>query len=147
DASKDHRHIRDIFGRMGFDDREMVALSGAHSLGRAHPDRSGYDGPWDFSPTVFTNEFFRLLVEEKWNWKKWSGPAQYTDNTTKTLMMLPTDMALVKDKEFKKHVERYAKDSDAFFREFSDAFVKLLELGVPFTSKAEDRIRFKSSHD
>ncbi|EEH07385.1 cytochrome c peroxidase [Histoplasma capsulatum G186AR] len=147
DASKDHRHIRDIFGRMGFDDREMVALSGAHSLGRAHPDRSGYDGPWDFSPTVFTNEFFRLLVEEKWNWKKWSGPAQFTDNTTKTLMMLPTDMALVKDKEFKKHVERYAKDSDAFFREFSDAFVKLLELGVPFTSKAEDRIRFKSSHD
>lgn len=78
---------------------------------------------------------------------QWSGPAQYTDNTTKTLMMLPTDMALVKDKEFKKHVERYAKDSDAFFREFSDAFVKLLELGVPFTSKAEDRIRFKSSHD
>lgn len=70
DASKNHHHIRDIFGRMGFDDREMVALSGAHSLGRAHTDRSGYDGPWDFSPTTMTNEFFRLLVEEKWSWKK-----------------------------------------------------------------------------
>ncbi|OJD14755.1 cytochrome c peroxidase, mitochondrial [Emergomyces pasteurianus Ep9510] len=147
DASKDQKHIRAIFGRMGFDDREMVALSGAHSLGRAHTDRSGYDGPWDFSPTVFTNEFFRLLVEEKWDWKKWSGPAQYTDKTTKTLMMLPTDMALVKDKEFKKHVDRYAKDSEVFFKEFSDAFVKLLELGVPFTSKAEDRIHFKTSGD
>lgn len=70
DASKDQKHIRAIFGRMGFDDREMVALSGAHSLGRAHTDRSGYDGPWDFSPTVFSNELFRLLVDEKWSWRK-----------------------------------------------------------------------------
>ncbi|KAL1964622.1 hypothetical protein VTN77DRAFT_6796 [Rasamsonia byssochlamydoides] len=145
DASKDQKHIRDIFGRMGFDDREMVALCGAHSLGRAHRDRSGYEGPWDFSPTVFTNEFFKLLLDEKWSWRKWNGPAQYTDNKTKTLMMLPTDMALVKDKEFRKHVERYAKDSDAFFKEFSEAFVKLLELGVPFTSKPEDRWTFKTS--
>ncbi|KAL1989154.1 hypothetical protein VTN96DRAFT_3701 [Rasamsonia emersonii] len=145
DASKDQKHIRDIFGRMGFDDREMVALIGAHSLGRAHRDRSGYEGPWDFSPTVFSNEFFRLLLEEKWSWRKWNGPAQYTDNSTKTLMMLPTDIALVKDKEFRKHVERYAKDSDAFFKDFSDAFVKLLELGVPFTSKPEDRWTFKTS--
>ncbi|KAF4162859.1 hypothetical protein CNMCM6936_001491 [Aspergillus lentulus] len=145
DASKDQRHIRDIFYRMGFNDQEIVALIGAHALGRAHPDRSGYDGPWDFSPTVFTNEFFRLLVDEKWQNRKWNGPAQFTDKTTKTLMMLPADLALVKDKEFKKHVERYARDSDAFFKDFSDAFVKLLELGVPFTSKAEDRYVFKTS--
>jgi cytochrome c peroxidase len=29
DGSKDQNHIRAIFGRMGFDDREMVALCGA----------------------------------------------------------------------------------------------------------------------
>jgi hypothetical protein len=29
DGSKDQNHIRTIFGRMGFDDREMVALCGA----------------------------------------------------------------------------------------------------------------------
>lgn len=62
-------------------------------------------------------------------------------------MMFPADMALTKDKEFKKHVERYAKDSDVFFNEFSDAFVKLLELGVPFTTKPEDRFVFKSSDE
>ena len=128
---------------MGFDDREMVALIGAHALGRCHTDRSGFDGPWNFSPTLFTNEFFRLLVEEKWTQKKWNGPTQFTDKTTGTLMMLPTDMALVKDKGFKKHVERYAKDNDAFFKEFSDVFVKLLELGVPF--KTEDRFVFQAS--
>lgn len=33
DASKDQNHIRAIFGRMGFNDQEMVALSGAHALG------------------------------------------------------------------------------------------------------------------
>ncbi|KAI9371004.1 heme peroxidase [Aspergillus egyptiacus] len=145
DASKNQDHIRAIFGRMGFNDQEMVALVGAHALGRAHTDRSGFDGPWDFSPTVFSNEFFRLLVDEKWQQRKWNGPAQFTDKTTNTLMMLPTDIALIKDKEFKKHVDRYAKDSDVFFKEFSDVFVKLLELGVPFESKAEDRYVFKTS--
>jgi cytochrome c peroxidase len=60
-------------------------------------------------------------------------------------MMLPTDIALIKDKEFKKYAEKYARDSDAFFNDFSAAFVKLLELGVPFTSKADDRFVFKTS--
>lgn len=70
DASKRGAHLRDIFYRMGFDDREIVALSGAHALGRCHPDRSGFDGPWDFSPTTMTNEYFKLLVNEKWEWRK-----------------------------------------------------------------------------
>lgn len=150
DASKNQDHIRAIFGRMGFDDREMVALSGAHALGRCHTDRSGFEGPWNFSPTVMTNEYFRLLMDEKWGWRKWNGPAQYQDTKTKTLMMLPTDMALIKDKEFQKHVERYAKDSQVFFKEFSDVIVKLFELGVPFEkwgSTPADRISFKSSFD
>lgn len=145
DAAKDQRHVRDIFYRMGFNDQEIVALLGAHALGRAHPDRSGFDGPWDFSPTVFTNEFYKLLLSEKWVHRKWSGPDQFTDNSSKSLMMLPTDMSLIKDKEFKKYVELYAKDNDTFFKDFSDAFVKLLELGVPFTNKAEDRFVFKTS--
>lgn len=34
DASKDHKHVRDVFYRMGFNDREIVALVGAHTLGR-----------------------------------------------------------------------------------------------------------------
>jgi cytochrome c peroxidase len=144
-AAKGPSHLRDIFYRMGFDDREIVALSGAHALGRAHTDRTGYEGPWDFSPTVFTNEFFRLLVEEEWLKREWDGPLQYTDKTTKTLMMLPTDMALVEDDGFRPHVERYAKDSDVFFQEFADAYVKLLELGVPFKGDGSERWVFERS--
>lgn len=57
---------------------------------------------------------------------------QYEDKTTKTLMMLPTDMALVSDKAFKQWVDKYAKDEELFFKDFSAVIVKLFELGVPF---------------
>ena len=37
-------HLRTVFYRMGFNDQEIVALSGAHTLGRAYKDRSGVCG-------------------------------------------------------------------------------------------------------
>ncbi|CAF1074445.1 unnamed protein product [Rotaria sp. Silwood1] len=132
DAAQGAQHIRDIFYRMGFNDQETVALIGAHSMGRCHTDRSGYDGPWTFAPTTFSNEFFRLLLEEKWQVRRWKGPKQYEDVKTKTLMMLPADMALVEDPEFRKYVVQYAKDGDKFSKDFAAAFEKLLELGVDF---------------
>jgi cytochrome c peroxidase len=76
DAAQGNKHLRDIFYRMGFNDQEIVALSGAHALGRCHTDRSGFEGPWTFSPTVVTNEYYKLLLDEKWNWRKWNGPKQ-----------------------------------------------------------------------
>ncbi|UZP33724.1 hypothetical protein NXS19_001540 [Fusarium pseudograminearum] len=147
DASKRQDHLRGIFGRMGFNDQEIVALSGAHALGRCHTDRSGFSGPWTFSPTVLTNDYFRLLVEEKWQWKKWNGPAQYEDKSTKSLMMLPSDIALIEDKKFKPWVEKYAKDNDAFFKDFSNVVLRLFELGVPFAQGTENqRWTFKPTH-
>ncbi|KAF7548253.1 hypothetical protein G7046_g8739 [Stylonectria norvegica] len=137
DATKKADHLRDIFYRMGFNDQEIVALSGAHALGRCHADRSGFDGPWTFSPTVLTNDYFRLLIEEKWQWKKWSGPAQYEDKTTKSLMMLPSDLALIQDKKMKPWVEKYAKDNEVFFKDFSAVVLRLFELGVPFPEQSE----------
>ena len=34
-------HLRWVFYRQGFNDQEIVALSGAHTIGRAHKNRSG----------------------------------------------------------------------------------------------------------
>ena len=48
-----------------FNDQEMVALIGAHAVGRCHSDRSGFEGPWTFSPITFTNDFYKLLFDEK----------------------------------------------------------------------------------
>jgi cytochrome c peroxidase len=65
DGDKGSDHIRQIFYKMGFNDQEIVALSGAHAVGRCHTDRSGFDGPWAYSPTTFTNAYFTLLFGEK----------------------------------------------------------------------------------
>ena len=51
---------------MGFDDREIVALSGAHTLGRCHKVRSGFDGPWTSNPLKFDGEYFRNLMAKDW---------------------------------------------------------------------------------
>ena len=120
---------------MGFNDQEIVALSGAHTLGRCHTDRSGFSGPWTFSPTTFANRYFVELTELKWRKKKWSGPVQYEDKSGE-LMMLPTDMALLWDRKFRPHVDKYAADEEAFFRDFAAAFGKLLALGVPEPASA-----------
>jgi len=133
------QHLRDIFYRMGFDDREIVALSGAHALGRCHEDASGYWGPWTNAETTFSNEYFRLLKEEKWvpkttesnSAKKcpWKGPNQFEDKTG-TLMMLPSDIVLTKDAKFDEWVIKYKDDEELFFAHFATAFGKLLALGV-----------------
>mmetsp|Transcript_4210 Transcript_4210/g.10156 ORF Transcript_4210/g.10156 Transcript_4210/m.10156 type:complete len:324 (-) Transcript_4210:137-1108(-) len=128
--------VRKIFYRMGFTDAEIVALMGAHAMGRCHTQDSGFWGPWTFAETTFSNEYFRLLVEERWSpkltheGKAWTGPYQYEDATGK-LMMLPSDMILVMEPAFKKYVEIYAKNEDQFFTDFATAFGKLLALGVP----------------
>ena len=53
DGDKGAQHIRDIFYRMGFDDQGIVALSGAHAVGRCHTDRSGFWGPWTYAESTF----------------------------------------------------------------------------------------------
>jgi len=127
-------HLRYVFNRMGFDDQEIVALSGAHGLGRCHETSSGFWGPWTRAPTTISNEYFRLLFEEKWTVKKthkgkpWTGPLQYEDPSG-DLMMLASDLVLTKDAGFKKYAELYHKDEAKFLDDFGKAFTKLMNLG------------------
>lgn len=130
DGSKAQDHVREIFYRMGFNDQEIVALCGAHNLGRTHYYRSGFDGPWVPNPTQFSNTYFKLLLHEEWHWgKSPAGFGQFYDDD-QDMMMLPTDMALIDDEKFRHWVEKYAEDKDLFFDHFAKAYGKLLELGV-----------------
>ncbi|KAL2400166.1 Cytochrome c peroxidase, mitochondrial [Exophiala dermatitidis] len=143
DGSKGADHLRWIFYRMGFNDQEIVALSGAHNLGRCHSDRSGFEGKWVNNPTRFSNMYFKLLKMHDWKKKKLAnGLEQFVyvdkdlesdeaeDDPPEELMMLPTDMALLHDPSFRVWVDKYAEDKDLFFRDFAAVFAKLLELGI-----------------
>ncbi|ORX47440.1 heme peroxidase [Hesseltinella vesiculosa] len=147
DAGKKEDHIRDIFYRMGFNDQEIVALTGAHALGRCHTDRSGFDGPWSEQPTIFSNEYFKVIAGRKWVKKDLpNGGWQWVDkNSDTTIMMLPAEISMYNDKAFRPYFDLYAKDNDRFFEDFSKAFGTLMELGVPF--KGDEKVyRFKTTN-
>ncbi|CAM6094347.1 unnamed protein product [Calypogeia fissa] len=115
DATKGPQHLRDVFHRMGLSDNDIVALSGAHTLGRAHKDRSGFEGAWTREPLKFDNSYFVELLKGE----------------SEGLLQLPSDKALLEDPKFRPHVEAYAKDEDLFFQEYAAAHKKLSELGQP----------------
>lgn len=115
DAKKRMPHLRDIFHRMGFTDADIVTLSGAHCLGRAHKDRSGFEGPWTSEPLKFSNDYYQVLL-------KGDVPAG--------LLMLDSDKALLDEPKLRKQVETYAEDKDKFFADYVKAHQKLSELGM-----------------
>uniref|UniRef100_A0A7S2DJQ0 Plant heme peroxidase family profile domain-containing protein n=1 Tax=Alexandrium andersonii TaxID=327968 RepID=A0A7S2DJQ0_9DINO len=49
-------------------------------------------------------------------------------------MMLVSDMVLLWDEAFKKHIEVYAEDEDLLKKDFGDAFRRLTELGCPWSA-------------
>lgn len=136
-------HLRRVFHRMGLDDRDITALSGAHTLGRARHDRSGAgkesskytkkqeDGSlevgddfgqeggssWTRNWLKFDNSYFTTLQEQ---------------NADSELLRLETDMSLFQDEGFKVYAEVYAKDEQAFFNDYQQAHKKLSELGSKF---------------
>lgn len=139
DASQGATHVREVFKRLNnFTDEETVALIGVgHTIGKCHKENTGYEGPWSFSPNMVTNQFFDLLVNEEWQIKKWDGQTQFEDKKTQSLMMLPTDFALVFDPKFKKISQEFAKDEGKLFNVFAGAFARLLELGTEFPKDQE----------
>ncbi|CAF1221633.1 unnamed protein product [Didymodactylos carnosus] len=130
--SKETMHAK--FRLMGFGKKEMVTLLDAYCLGRCYTDRSGFDGPWVDHPTKFTNEYFKELIENGWK------PAVVPETGKRQfeafpkgekLMMLPTDMHLVDDSTTREFVELYANNEQKIFDDFTHAFGRLLEFGVP----------------
>ncbi|CAN1775682.1 L-ascorbate peroxidase 2, cytosolic [Linum perenne] len=91
-ATQGQAHLRDVFYRMGLTDKDIVALSGGHTLGKCHQERSGFEGPWTANPLIFDNSYFRELL----------------NGEKEGLIQLPTDKALLEDPAFHTLVEKYA---------------------------------------
>ena len=85
---------------------ECVALiSGGHSLGRAHLDASGYEGPWNRSPETLDNNFIESLVKDIWKQRKnphseknlYQYYVEYRDYKSDPTVGLNTDISLLKN--------------------------------------------------
>ena len=143
DAATDAKYVRNYFSRLNFlDDREIVALMGAHCMGKTHLRNSGFEGPWGAASNVFSNEFFVNLLNENWKLEKnEAGNKQF--NSVKGYMMLPADHSLVEDNKFEKIVKEFANNQDVFFKEFAVSYTKLLENGITF-QKGQQPFIFKT---
>ncbi|KAJ8611850.1 hypothetical protein CTAYLR_005791 [Chrysophaeum taylorii] len=128
DGDKGGDHLQQIFYPKGFDDKDIVALSGAHTVGSNHLDRSGFDGPWTEEPLKFDNTYFVEMLKKEYKPETTSkGASQFRNSDTNTVM-LASDLALL-EPPYRQYVEKYAADQDAFFTDYTAAWVKLQELG------------------
>ena len=131
-------HNRAVFARQGFNDREFVALSGAHALGVVQQSTSGFpNGLWTLQKTRFDNTYFRNLLafataahrqlvrgnDGKFSYKLLAGAHEGEVGVT----MLPSDVALLGDATLRSWVELYARDNAALLRDFAHSFQRMLE--------------------
>jgi L-ascorbate peroxidase len=145
------QHLRAVFGRMGLGDREIVALSGAHTLGRAFKERSGTVEQGYGSGTKYTmppscprfdgQAGFGMAGGMSWtqNWLTFDnsyftharpvGHGGAGKDMKDELLWLPTDAVLSTDPSFSKYFKLYAASQDAFFQDYAEAHRRLSEVG------------------
>ncbi|KAK9925211.1 hypothetical protein M0R45_033543 [Rubus argutus] len=147
-----------VFGSRGFSVQEMVALSGAHTIGFAHCK--------EFNSAIY-NYSTSLQSDPEYNPRYAAGLrsacADYEKNPTlsvfndvmtpnkfdnayfqnlpKGLGLLKSDRALLNDPRTRPFVELYAKDQNSFFQAFARAMEKLSVYGIQTGRKGEIRHR------
>ena len=97
--------LKRLFARMGLSVRDLVVLSGAHTLG--HSQRR----PFTTDPWVFSNSYYLQLLARR------------------EVVLLGTDTAMVDDPELRPYVELYASDENRFRADFADSYRRLTWLG------------------
>lgn len=147
-----------IFNSKGFSIQEMVALSGAHTIGFSHctefanrlfnhTKKSPVDpdlnpkfaeglkkvcGNYKINPAM--SAFNDVITPNKFD-------NMYYQNLGRGLGLLTFDNALIKDPRTKPFAELYAANQTAFFKAFSHAMEKVSVYGVKTGHKGEVRHR------
>jgi len=148
-------HLRKVFYRQGFDDEGIVALSGAHTFGRAWKDRSGLGA----EKTKYTDGTSKEAKQTRADGKEaryTSGGSSWTerwlvfDNTYFTtmpddsadpeLLKMSTDKTLFADEGFKPFAQKFRDSQDAFFEAYAKAHKQLSEQGSKFVPEGGVKI-------
>lgn len=134
--------IREVFGHMGMNDTETVALiGGGHAFGKCHAARSGFEGPWTNDPVHFNNQYFQLLVDkaDNYTWNEEMKQFEY-HHEGMDLIMLLTDFALIKDDDYKEIVEKFANDAEYLSKMFKHSWEKLVNRDFGNKPCAQDEV-------
>lgn len=148
-------HVRKVFYRQGFDDEGIVALSGAHTFGRAYADRSGL-GKEKTKFTDGTSEEAKQMRADGKEAKYTPGGSSWTDRwlvfdnsyftimpddtTDPELLKMSTDKTLFADEGFKPFAEKFRDSQDAFFESYAKAHKQLSEQGSKFVPEGGVKI-------
>lgn len=140
--------VRDTFTRMGWTDRETVALiGGGHTLGRTHGNcaantnpkqpcigkftsTSGFEGAWTRTPSQWNYDYFEAMLKHDWvATKSPDGQDQWgtkdSNSPFANTFRLTADLALVEDPAYKKWAIKYDKDHELFDNDWAAAWFKL----------------------
>jgi hypothetical protein len=108
-AVKAWNHVKDWFNSNfpSFTNDDIVAILGAHTLGGTHSDASGFVtsnsafNSWVTSFLVLDNDFYVQLLDTGNNWQSNipAGKWLWTEDTNRDLIMLNTDIAMVRNIE------------------------------------------------
>jgi len=134
-------HLRYVFYKYNMNDKDIVALSGAHTVGRAFKDRSGAVEEGYLGGTAYTKKgVAHLQKSETAGGRPWTKTWLSFDNSYFTEMCkrdddtisFPTDLVLMQEPGFKPHFEAFKADQAAFFAAYAESHKKLSELGSKF---------------
>ncbi|KAL0421286.1 UNVERIFIED_CONTAM: Peroxidase 63 [Sesamum latifolium] len=151
-------HIIDLFAEKGFNVQEMVALTGAHTIGFSHCSEFAnrifsFSKKQDHDPTM-NPEYAKGLQKLCANYKTDTTIAAFNDpmtpgkfdnmyfqNLQKGLGLLASDEAMMFDPRTKPYVDLYAANQTAFFEVFSRAMEKVSIHNVLTGNQGEVRKR------
>ncbi|KAI8612559.1 heme peroxidase, partial [Chytriomyces sp. MP71] len=146
-ASESPADLQAFFSHFNLQDRQVVALMGAHQLGFCHLNKTGFNGPWSLRPYNFGTEYFdRLVNHSLYNTytrqdvmsldPHFGDRTRYVDTsgTGNGLIMLPADISLTRDPGLLSHITSFSQNPQQFPEYFQTAFQSLLEFGLNLQS-------------